>query len=371
MLLLDTEQPINHSVRKVAVVSDNPKIQKEVSELLRARGVEYVDIINAPFYSEEVSLDSCETVGVIIDIHDDDNVSRISERVNSIVPQNIWCCLVGDSDSISLAQRLAERDILYFNTNYQLNNLMDRIIYNTVSIPKTRRTVRLNVLSCKGGIGASFICAQLAHNIGLHKRVPTLMAQSRLGTQDLDLMFDKKLQGDVLELLPNLDLYMGDFEDLPPADLERYNFIVNDYPIYHTHKSQYPELIDKANTFILVVERTVNSLRIAKRFLDDCDRARSKLNKPLRTFVVISDINVEHSRSMSVSDVQDLLGCDVDAVIPHIAKTTAKSVLAIKLSRLEKKAFRILSMKAIGVISRQEKSKISFSNIFKKLLLGK
>lgn len=370
MLLLDDEQSTLESTNHVVIISKNKALQTQLAELLRANSFENTQVIDADCKQCDIALDNEHTTGVIIDIGDKTDVDKIVEQIKAVVPQNIWCCVVGTSDSISLAQRLAELDVLYFNSHSQLNVMMERILAGTITIPCNRNTVRLNVFSCKGGIGASFISAMLAYNISQHKRVPTLLAQSPEGTRDLDLMFDKKLQGDILEYLPNLDLYAGEFTDLLESQRTKYNFIVNDHPIYHTDYVKYQHFIHQCRTFILVVERHVSALRNAKRFLNYCEQIHRETGKPLRTFIVVSDIHPAHAKSMSNTDVAALLGHEIDAVIPYIPNNNAKSVLSIKLTTRQQAIFRQLAMKIIGVTSRQAKSKnnLSFSHILSKVL---
>lgn len=370
MLLLDKDTTNIDSVRKVVVISDSELVQNQLSQLLRSRGIENIEIIPRYFFSENISLNAEETVGVIIDIKNEKNTSIVSENVNAVVPQQVWCCLIGKSDSISLAQKLLDKSILYFNSDTQLNLMMEKITSSNVSIPRTRHTVKVCVLGCKGGIGSSFISTQIANQIASYKKVPVLLAQGKNGSQDLDLLFDKKLQGDIVEYGNNLDLLNGDIQALPKSSTEKYNFIIYDQPIFNINKDHFDTFLNYSNTFVLVVERHVSSLRVAKQFLDQCNRIKNTTGRAIRTFVCVSDSNLEYSNLMARSDIETLLGTQVDAVIPFIKKTTAKNILDVKLSHSNVKIFHNLAMKIIGVLSRQtKKEKDGFlSNFLHKLM---
>ncbi|MDG6882639.1 Flp pilus assembly protein, ATPase CpaE [Phocoenobacter uteri] len=366
MLLLDNESSTLSSVRKIIIISDDDGVQKEVSQLLRSRGLENIGNIKRSLHCETIALDPEDTLGAIIDIKDEENIQDIVECVNAIVPQQMWCCLIGNSDSISLAQELLNKSILYFHRASQLNLMMERILSSSISIPRTRHTVKVCVLGCKGGIGASFISAQIANQIANQKKVPVLLAQGDNGSQDLDLLFDKKLQGDIVEYDNNLDLFSGDIDVLSPEEKEKYNFIIYDQPIFNIHKDNFSKFFEYSNSFVLVVGRHVSSLRVAKQFLDQCQREQSATGKPIRTFVCISDCKLEHSSQMARADVESLLGCPVDAVVPFLKKTTAKNVLEVKLSKAHTKILNMLTMKIIGVLSRQtSKEKTS---LFKRIM---
>ncbi|MDG6897054.1 pilus assembly protein [Actinobacillus delphinicola] len=371
MLLLDGNNATVDSSRKVVVISPLKPIQDELAELLRSHGVEYVEVVGKSFESEDISLDAEETVGVVIDIESDTNVSEIVERVSAIVPQKIWCCLVGESDSISLAQRLAESNILYFNRKSQLNLMVTRITASKMTVPTIRNTVKVCVLGCKGGIGATFVSAQIANKIAKDKKVPVLLVQGSHGSQDLDLLFDKKLQGDIVEFEKNLDIFMGDFEHLPEDELEKYNFIIYDQPIFNVTKDEYIHYFNVASSFVLVAERHPDSLRVAKRFMEQCERQRSNNNQLIRTFVCVEDSRLEHSRLMSKADIESLLTCKVDAIVPFLKNTNAKTVLDIKMPKSNQKIIKQLAMLIIGALSREEGKKEQsslFKTIWQKLI---
>ena len=358
MLLLDQETITVDSARTIVVVSNREDIQSEVAQILRTRGLENVEIVKKDFFtaSDEISFSAEDSIGIIIDIINETNVKTIVERVFSSVPQNVWCCLIGDSDSISLSQKLLDEGILYFNSHTQLSQMVGKII-SGVNVPRVRDSVKIAVLSCKGGIGASLISSHIANEIVVNKKIPVLLAQGTNGSQDLDLLFDKKLSGSVVEYTSNLDLFNGDLGTLTPTTTEKYNFIIYDQPIYNVKKDNFVQLLESYSSFVLVVERKIGSLRLAKQFLDECERIRSTTGKPIRTFICISDSRLETSKLMAKNDIETLVGSSVDAVIPYIKNTNTKTVLGVNLGRNGKNEINSLMMKVIGAVSRNSKPK--------------
>ncbi|QEH47048.1 pilus assembly protein [Aggregatibacter actinomycetemcomitans] len=372
MLLLDQETITADSARTITVVSSRDDIQGEVAQTLRTRGLENIEIVKKDFFtsSDEISFSAEDTVGIIIDITHETNIKTIVERVFSVVPQNVWCCVIGDSDSISLSQKLLDEGILYFNSHTQLSQMVEKIILG-VDIPRLRDTVKIAVLSCKGGIGASLISSHIANEIVSSKKIPVLLAQGPNGSQDLDLLFDKKLSGNVIEYAPNLDIFNGSLFELTPAATEKYNFIIYDQPIYNVKKDNFIGFLENYNNFVLVVERKIGSLRLAKQFLDECERIRSTSRKPIRTFVCISDNRLEAAKLMAKNDIETLIGSSIDAIIPYVKNTNTKTVLGINLGRDGKKEINSLMLKVIGAISRSSKPKEKqslLSSFFTKLI---
>lgn len=371
MLLLDKEKVNVSSARKVVVLSDNEYIQNKVSQLLRTRGLENVELVSRFFLAEDISFNEEESVGVIIDIKDETNLATITEHINAAVPQNMWCCVIGNSDSISLSQKLLEQGVLYFNSDSQLHIMAEKIATSAVNIARSRNTVKVYVLGCKGGIGSSFISAQVANQIIINKKVPTLLAQGNNGSQDLDLMFDRKLQGDVVKFNEHLDLFNGDVQTLNADVIDKYNFIIYDQPIFNVNKDDFSQYLERSSNFVLVVERRIASLRVAKQFLDYCERVRNTTGKAIRTFICISDSRQDNAKLMAKSDIETLLGVPVDAVIPYLKKTNGKTVLSNNLSKANQRTIYTLAMKVIGVLARnnyQKENKSLFRAIYNLLL---
>ncbi|HDR0641357.1 CpaE family protein [Pasteurella multocida] len=368
MLLLDKENITVDSARKIVIVSDNDSVCMSVAQTLRTRGLENVDIIKEDFFTApDLAFLAEETLGVIIDIGTESDVKIISENVYAVIPQNVWCCVVGHNDSISLAQKLLNEGILYFHSESQLNQLVEKIV-SGVNIPLVRHTVKIAVLGCKGGIGSSLISSHLANEITLNNKVPVLLAQGPNGSQDIDLLFDKKIQGDIVEYNANFDLFSGNIARLPLSVTDKYNFIIYDQPIFNVNKENFASFFEYCNSFVLVVDRRINSLRVAKQFLDECERMRTATGKPIRTFICISDNNIETSKLMATTDIEMLLKCPVDATIPFLKKTDSKTVLSIDLGRVGKKEIDTLMMRVIGMVSRHKKKEKQsfFSSLMKK-----
>lgn len=368
MLLLDKETVNTDSVRVVAIITPRKEVGAEIAQLLRMRGFENVKTIDSDFFSlDKVTFSAEETLGVIVDIENNTDLKSISQQIYSFVPQHVWCCAVGESDSISLAQRLSNEGILYFHSDTQLSQMVEKII-SGVNIPLVRNTVRINVVGCKGGIGSTLISAHIANEIATSKQVPVLLAQGSNGSQDLDLLFNKKLQGDIVEYDKHFDLLNGDPTKLAYEQTDKYNFIIYDQPIFNVNKDKFPSLLEDNDTFVLVVERRINSLRIAKQFLDECERVRNTTGKLIRTFICISDNKLEVSKLMATVDIETLLKSPIDAVIPFLKQTEGnKDVLSINLGRDSKAEINSLVMKVIGAVSRsskQEKATL-FSTIYR------
>ncbi|OOF69798.1 pilus assembly protein [Rodentibacter caecimuris] len=373
MLLLDNEKILTGSVRKIVVISSDEDIGTRIAEILRTRALENIEVIKKNLFDLSNILISAEdTFGVIVDLEAENEVNKITDKIYSVIPQGVWCCVIGKSDSILLSQQLLNKGILYFHASSQINQMVETVV-SGVDIPTVRNTVKISVLSCKGGIGSTLISSHIANQIVLNKKVPVLLAQGENGSQDLDLLFDKKLQGDIVEYARNFDLFSGAPSELSTSVTDKYNFVIYDQPIFNVKKDDLPKFFEHSNSFLLIVERRIGSLRVAKQFLEECERVRNIQGKPIRTFICISDSRLETSKAMAKTDIETLLGVSVDAVIPLLKNIGTKNILSINLGRKGRKEIEALMMKVIGAVSRsgsKSKEKNSFFSSFVKSLIN-
>lgn len=356
MLLLEKEKSYSiGNTRKIMVISQRKEVLETISQSLRVNGIDHVDEINSDFFTDaKLSFSSEEIAGIILDVKNVET-SQIQSTINAIhglIPQNIWCCVVGNNDSISVAQQFVEQGIHYFHLASQLEQIVKQVVEG-VSTPNVRTSVNIHILGCKGGIGASFISSHVANLIADKKKVPVLLAQSETGTADLDLLLGKRvLPNTIAEYDENLRLIIGDTDKFKEDFLRKFNFIIHDLPIFNKKKEEYSSILEQGSNFVLVIERKLSSIRVAKRFLDEYKQIQQTAPKPRRVFVCINDHRPELARLMAVADIQRLLENPVDIVLPFTRKTTDKALDAT-FNKAGQKSLNELVMSLLGMISRQ------------------
>ncbi|OOH89009.1 hypothetical protein BMT54_07625 [Pasteurellaceae bacterium 15-036681] len=370
MLLLEKRTTFNtNSARKIVVISQREAVRDNISQQLRINGIDYVDALDSDFFGDtNLSFSAEEILGIVLDvgaIHSDD-VQSIVNGIYGLIPQNIWCTVVGDNDSISLAQQFLDQGIFYYHLASQTQQMVEQVIKG-VSTPKTRTSVNIHILGCKGGIGNTLISSHTATLIANKKKVPVLLVQHDSGTPDLDLAFGKRiLPGTQTEFDSNLRLMIGDINKLKEDTLARFNFIIHDLPIFNKKKEEFATLLEQGSNFVLVIERRLSSLRTAKQFLDEYKRVQQAQPKPRRVFVCINDHRSELSRLMAIADIERLLEHPIDFILPFIRKTSDKAV-DTEFNKIGKTAINRLVMSLLGMISRQQKkqSKSLFVAIYR------
>lgn len=360
MLLLEDDDLNNVSLdhdRKVVVVSHRAAVRNQVAQVLRTSGLEQVEFIESEFTNpkETITISSEDVIGVIVDIELEQDVKSIARHIYSSVPQSAWCCVVGDSDSILLVQKFAEERLPYFNVKYQLDQMIQAILSGSNEVSVIRNSIHIAILGCKGGIGSSTLASRIADFIVKIKKVPLLFAQSYRGSHDLDVLFDKKVSEEITNLRPNFDLVMGDPFKFPKATLSKYNFVLYDHPVFNASNDELARYFDNVETFICAIDRNISSLRVARRFLEECERIKATTGRLIRTFICVIDNSAEDAKQMSESDLEMLLKHPIDSVIPFVPKIATKNVLNISYGKKGEQALNSLSIALLGSVSRKGK----------------
>lgn len=321
MFLFQQKERIDASYdeHKIYVISVRTDINHLLCQRLRQAGygaVESVEIAITQLSS--LTLSEC-IGGIIIDIGDSEAVEEIINLLHSLIPRQIWCCLVGDSDSIALAQAFAHNKIRYYNLKTQLDQAITAILKGE-QLDSNRSAVSINVLGCKGGVGTTTLAWQLARAITHQRHLPLLYIQGGYGSRDLDLLAGSKLAQEITPLTNNLDVMSstGDaYPELPPEITQRYNFILFEQSIAAADKEQMRILAEKPRCLILVIERSLSSIRAAHSMIEHVKLLRRTRHAPCRLFVCLNDTRPVAGSDLSLADVTKLLNHPLDIVFPY------------------------------------------------------
>ncbi|MCW2482332.1 pilus assembly protein CpaE, partial [Candidatus Symbiopectobacterium sp. NZEC135] len=92
----------------------------------------------------------------------------------------------------------------YLHIGSQLPQLPD-LIRDPIPAAHNRATMKISILGCKGGAGASTVAHQLFKAAGMLTSIPMLLVQGCSGSRDLDLLLAKALpsDGSITDLTPH------------------------------------------------------------------------------------------------------------------------------------------------------------------------
>lgn len=312
----------------IAVISQRSWLIEKVSEKIRLADISNIKEVDKDIFSTlSINLHE-QTIGVIIDIGYSDDIEKILNLIKSHTPRDCWCILVGDIDSISIAQQFTERGLLYLNIQSQSSEIT-QLLLKGIQIDLERKAFFISVLGCKGGIGNTLLSYHLANEINQIKKSPTLLLQGNQGSQDLDLITEKKMNAELTEYHKNFDLmYCRDknFSEVDTQTNKKHNFIVFDQSVHNASKENITEYIEQSNCIIILLDNSMISVRVAKEFIGIYDRFKRDNRQAIRLLICLNESRPVTKNMLDTADIQSLLGRTIDIHIPYIYKT--KSTLS-------------------------------------------
>ncbi|MDN0122208.1 pilus assembly protein CpaE [Yersinia aleksiciae] len=333
MQLILNKDLINRKESKVkniiTIISKRNWLIETVSEKIRLADMNNIKEVEKDIFNVSAVNLPDQTVGVIIDIIDNSDVEEILILIKNHIPRDCWCVLVGDIDSISIAQQFSERGLLYLNVQSQSSELTQHLLKG-IQIELERKAFFISVLGCKGGIGTTLLSYHLAHELTQIKKSPTLLLQGNQGSQDLDLVTEKKIISELTEYQKNFDLMLCKEKKLNDIDIhknknKKYSFIIFDQPVHNTPKENLTDYIEYSNCIILLLDNSMISVRIAKEFIEIYSRFKRDNRRGIKLITCLNESRPVTKDMLNTSDVQSLLGRTIDIKIPYITKKNTPS----------------------------------------------
>lgn len=300
------------------VLSTRQEVNSELARSLRLAGFTQVEMLSQTLASVVPLQISADAHGVIIDIGPLSCSESVVTTLLAIIPRNVWCCVVGDSDSITLAQSFANYGIHYFNLSAQREMVIQAAI-SGATLAVRRWALSISVLGCKGGVGNSWIAWQLATRILQLRPAPTLYIQGSAASQDLDLLAGKKLQQDVTQVSKNLDALRSGEAYLPDLSQESflsYNFVLFDQAIHTADKETLRQIAGQSSCLVLVMDRSMTSIRLARRMIDTVEAINRAGLMSRRLLLCLNDTRPPAPEMLTQEDMESLLGKELHFVIP-------------------------------------------------------
>jgi hypothetical protein len=308
------------------VLSDREIVTKKISQLLQLAGFSHIELLRQSLKTAATLPVSAKARGIIIDVGQEANAEESILAIKTLIPRGIWCCVVGEQDSITLAQTYARQGLHYFYIGAE-----DEELIRTVVSGKTLRTnrwaVNISILGCKGGVGNTTIAHQMVNKIVQRRQLPTLFIQGKSGSHDLDLLFGKKMNQDVIPVNKHLDLMCLQDDVLPQLKYEtaeKYNFVVFEEMVNSSEKEHVRQIIEHSSCLILTLDRSMSSVRVARQLIEINESINRSQYIPRRLFICVSDSRPVSSEMLSLDDIQSLIHHKIDFLFPWI-QTNARS----------------------------------------------
>ncbi|CNB25221.1 pilus assembly protein CpaE [Yersinia enterocolitica] len=327
MQLILNKELINRKDNKIksniVIVSTRKWVIEKISEKIRLADINDIKEIDKDIFNLSTINTPEKTVGFIIDIGNNQDVEKTLSLIKSNTPRDCWCVLVGDIDSISIAQKFTERGILYLNVQSQSIELTQHLLKG-IPIESERKAFFISILGCKGGIGTTLLSYHFSCEITQIKKSPTLLLQGNQGSQDIDLVTEKKMTSEINEYHKNIDIMLCKGNELSDIDIKigrKHNYIVFDQSIHNSPKEKLAGYIEHSDCIIILLDNSMTSVRVAKDFIDIYDRFKRDNRQTTRLIVCLNESRPISKNMLNTSDIQSLLGRKIDTQIPYISKT--------------------------------------------------
>lgn len=302
----------------VVVISSRPEWMSDVCSQLVLKNIEPLFQINTSFvHADRLELPEYVSA-IILDIEKSNDCPQLLNKINTLLPGSAKCLVVGDTDSITLSQQFVAGGVSYLHYPSQLTDVVQNVKDSSNEIKNRRSAIKISILGCKGGIGNSLISYHVAQHISNKNRVPVLLVQGRGGSQDIDLISDKALEKDISELTTYLSVKPGNSkhsEDFNDKSLERYNFVVFDYPIFNLTKEEIEYILNSSDCVVFVIGHDLASLRVAKSALDVNRFLRTVSSGVKREFTCLNQIRPTANGVLTIGDLSSLLGSEISSHI--------------------------------------------------------
>lgn len=311
MLLFQQKKDKQGESNKVfSILSQDQRVHDCVRQLLSRAGFSQFKHLHSTLEEMTSGTISSVTSGVIIDISGQENMELTLATVQSLIPRNVWCCVVGNSDSITLARRWAHNNILYFLLPDQEDDFVAAVINGETARVK-RKASSITVLGCKGGVGTSTLAWRLAGQLGQQHSMPTLFIQDKSGSRDLPFRVDKKLSQIALTVDRNLDVLAWPSSGLPLLEEEaysKYHYVIFDACANTLSKEELRALVEFSSCLVLVLDRSACALKQAHEIHEIVDSINRIQPVPHRLIFCLNDTRPVTMDMLSVDNIESVLG---------------------------------------------------------------
>lgn len=311
------------TAQQVVIISPRREILSEISSQLLMNNIRNIVEYEADFFTLKDESITRDALAVIVDIANVTDAMLISETTTLVISADSRSIFVGDNDSISFAEKLIHLGITYLHIGSQIAQLASHIHHTNIALTPRATTMKISVLGCKGGVGASMVSYQLFQATGALSSIPTLLVQGASGSNDLDLLMATALpkDGSVFKMTANQAVRVETSDGAWNYDdpyFNQYNIVFFDHGIHNESSEHLEMVISQSHTIILVISRELAALRIAKRILDEY--ARILLTRPTWKKRILVCLNENHpviSDELKDDDIREYLNRDIDCINPY------------------------------------------------------
>lgn len=316
--------------KKLLIVSGKEERAQRIKELLSLKGVSEFAFVNKPVLALSANDISGEFWAVVLDGENDIKASEFLTLINKLFAKDIACVVLGESDSLALQREFLKSGISYLNYGSQINESYEALIkFDPQKQPNS--AIKISILGCKGGVGASWVAYHIAKLVSQRFNVPTLFVQSSSSSFNIDILsginFDKEHMD-----LKGLSLYKQNSEDgfdFENHKFKSFNFIVYDFSVGALEKEMCEHILNHSDTAIVLSDASIASLRKAKEVLK-INRFLKSVNKGAAQVMFCLNTPYKSSPSLEKHQIEQITEVKPDLILPNTSSPEINSKLSSK-----------------------------------------
>lgn len=336
---------------------------------------------------------------VIIELNESNDISSDAERINHLLPNDASVIVIGSEDAISTIRNLKRMGFYYLFWPITKSELIEFVVSvhenrnRNRGLGKKRKAKQISVIGCKGGVGTTLLCSEIAYQLSDQKKSSCVVVDNDYQGGNLDIMlgmekFEKRQirAGSFATTLDNasaqsmltkhtrlLSVLSMTSSTLSNTEIKEYtktvteqvavdvNFVIDDSSSIARQSFNKQELVEISDCVILVFSPTVSSLRDAARIKERF--AEESEEKNLRMYLVLNYVVPEGAATITLAEAEKYLHQEVDVVIPYIKKMDTIILDRKRVSQQGGKAGKAIRKLTSLIVGEDEKKgfKLPFS----------
>lgn len=341
----------------VVIVSKEMSHVKTIKERLVLKGITNIIELNIDPLSIHSKQIPADLWAVIIDAGHISNHLDYIDLCKKHFNKESARIIIGDNDSINLKNAFMLEGIMYLYKEAQLDQIYDRLA-GFEEIKSYSNSTKISFIGCKGGIGTSTISYFFAKAIKQRYSTPVLCVQGANSSFNLDFISDVNFTKEYFSE-NGVNLYKQSSEDGNLDNkFKKFNFIVYDHSVQGYDKDAIEMILNESSCAVALIDKNPASIRKAKEVLRINEFLLTVNQGVRRLLVCLNETTKDGASSLSISNVQEILGANVDIVMPYSYLDSSKSY--DKLPPKMQKSIINLSSTLVGDIQNNKKNFFSF-----------
>jgi len=319
------QQAQKKQAQQILILSDTPDVIEEVSAYLSINNINDHRVCEDNFFSLKDNAVIGSARSVIIDIADETDLEVIAKRATLLIPNIVRVIFLGNVDSISFSQSMKRAGFHYLHRKYELQNIA-ALLTMSDSSNTAANLMKISVLGCKGGIGTTTVSYNLFKSLTHLSTIPTLLVQGNSGSSDLDLIMEQVIprDGSISYVANHAAVRLETAENswsFNDAMFNRFNLIIFEHSMVGSINDKLESIFANSQTIILVLNRNLTCLRVAKRLIEE--QKRNFISRPVvgqKIIICLNENTPNKIDDMKNEDIEEYLQCRVSLILPYTNK---------------------------------------------------